>query len=151
MAPIFLNIVASDSTLWPTQPDFGSVSLAHVLARGRYELNHFVLLDMLCAMAYGVPQVVNYDTSVPAIVTDEPSVHGFPAELQIALADINNHYAHGFIAYDWQSIEQRILAWKAPVYPMLDEDSWTLVAQLAIYESWRHTVLIYLYMVGGFL
>ena len=103
---------------------------------------------MLYAMTHGVPQVLIYDTSVSAFPTDSVPFYGFPVELQIVLADINVCYAQGYAAHDWQKIEERIFAWDPPVYATMDEDAWKTSAQLAIHESWRHTILIYLYMVG---
>ncbi|KAF8606286.1 hypothetical protein BDV93DRAFT_542989 [Ceratobasidium sp. AG-I] len=145
MAPVFLKIVALDSSLWPSQHKF-SVSLAHVLASDRRELEHFVLLDMLYAMTHGLPQAIIYDTSVPAFTTQIVPFCGFPVELQIVLADINARCAQGYAAHDWRRLEKRIFAWEPPVCAAVDEDGWKISAQLAIHESWRHTMLIYLYM-----
>ncbi|KAG9086097.1 hypothetical protein FRC06_003272 [Ceratobasidium sp. 370] len=88
-APTFLQIVFSDSTLWSsTHHESIKVSLAHVLASTRYEITHFALLDMMCSMAYGLPQVIDYDTSVPPLRLDVHPVewvHGCPVELQMAI------------------------------------------------------------------
>ncbi|KAF8606265.1 hypothetical protein BDV93DRAFT_506341 [Ceratobasidium sp. AG-I] len=146
MAPVFLKIVASDSSLWPSQHGFLPVSLAHVLASDRRELEQFVLLDMLYAMTHGLPQVIIYDTSVPAFPTHSVPFYGFPVELQIILADINARCAQGCGFYDWQRTEARIFAWEPLVCATVDDDAWKTSAQLAIQESWRHTILIYLYM-----
>lgn len=151
MAPTFLDVIASEPTLWPDQYSSVSVSLAHINASNRHELQHFALIDMLCAMTYGLPQILDYDTSTPAFAASEAPVHGFHADLQIALADINKRCAQGSVAHDWQSIELRVLDWRPPVCATADEDAWKTVAQLAVDESWRHTILIYLYMVGVFL
>lgn len=102
-------------------------------------------------MACGLPQVIDYDTSVPAFATNNHTLHGFPAELQIVLVDINIRCFQNSVAHDWMVIEQRLLAWRSPVPDAADEDSWKTIAQLAVHESWRQTLLIYLYMVSGLL
>ncbi|QRW11317.1 Fungal specific transcription factor domain [Ceratobasidium sp. AG-Ba] len=47
---------------------------------------------------------------------------------------------------DWRSIEQELHEWKPFTRTALEEESWRGVVRLAVQESWRHTLLIYLYM-----
>ncbi|QRV82608.1 cytochrome P450 family protein [Ceratobasidium sp. AG-Ba] len=150
-APIFLQIVFMDFTLWLNYADISSLSLAHVLNSTNYELGRFVLLDALYSMAYGLPQVIEYDTSVPPFVSDiQPVewVHGCPVELIMALVDINKHF-NARICYgphpDWQPVEHRIKSWRSPVHTP-NHEAWKTVAKAAVHESWRHSLLIYLYM-----
>ncbi|KAG8739504.1 hypothetical protein FRC10_005567, partial [Ceratobasidium sp. 414] len=150
-APTFLQIVFSDPTLWPSTYDSIKVSLAHILASTRYEITHFALLDMMCSMAYGLPQVIDYDTSVPPLkanVNPVEWIHGCPVELQTVIVKINSLCNWNQIgpAPDWQCLEQELHDWRPPTCKVSEEESWRVVAQLAVRESWRHTLLIYLYM-----
>ncbi|KAF8606270.1 hypothetical protein BDV93DRAFT_521101 [Ceratobasidium sp. AG-I] len=146
LAPVFLQVVFSDSTLWPSDYYSTSVSLAHILASNRYELHCLALLDMLCSMTCGLPQVIEYDTSVPVFSTNKHSLDVFPAELQILLVEINTRCFQKSVANDWNGIEQRLLSWQPPLPAAADGDSWKTIVELAVYESWRQTLLIYLYM-----
>ncbi|KAF8606248.1 hypothetical protein BDV93DRAFT_521081, partial [Ceratobasidium sp. AG-I] len=149
MVPTFLQLAFSDSTLWPNHHNSTAVSVAHVLASDRYELGHFIYLDSMCSMVYGMPQVLEYDTSTPPLNRAMRPIQGcpiLPAQLHIALIDMNNLCGQIYIGDDWRSIEQRILSWEAPTRDTTDVESWRVITQLAIEESWRHTLLIYLYM-----
>ncbi|KAG8708929.1 hypothetical protein FRC08_018637 [Ceratobasidium sp. 394] len=150
-APTFLQIAFSDSTLRPSTHYSSNVSLAHVLASTRYETTHFALLDMMCSMAYGLPSVIDYDTSVPSLGADFHPVewvHGCPVGLQMIIVKINSlcHWNQIGPAPDWRCIEQELRDWRPCVCKFPEEESWRVVARLAVRESWRHTLLIYLYM-----
>ncbi|KAF8606238.1 hypothetical protein BDV93DRAFT_363907 [Ceratobasidium sp. AG-I] len=144
-APIFLQIVFSDPTLWPEGRSITAVSVAHILASTRYELSHFIHHDAFYTMAYAIPPTLEYDTSCPPFRTDIHAVEWIPAELHIALIEINARCALGYIAPDWRDIERRILSWQ----PHLDDstdDASQYIARLSERESWRQTLLAYLYM-----
>ncbi|KAG8744447.1 hypothetical protein FRC10_010117 [Ceratobasidium sp. 414] len=150
-APTFLQIVFSDPTLWPNPHNSTSVSLVHVLASTNYELSHFAMLDMMCSILYGLPQVVDYDTSIPpfdTVIHPAELVNGCPLELQIILVDINTRSAWKQIGpiLDWHDIERKLREWRPTARNSTREESWKTVARLAVQESWRHTLLIYLYM-----
>jgi hypothetical protein len=51
-------------------------------------------------------------------------------------------------ANEWVGLEMRTMAWEPRIAPITGEDSFEVVARLAVQESWRHTVLIYIYMVS---
>ncbi|QRV82564.1 Fungal specific transcription factor domain [Ceratobasidium sp. AG-Ba] len=102
-APSFLRIVSSDPAFWSDTCPPTKVSLAHVLASERYEVTHFALLDMMCALSYGLPQ-------------------------------------------DWYRVERELLDWKPSTRSVPGEEGWKAIARLAVRESWRHALLIYLYM-----
>ncbi|KAG9097867.1 hypothetical protein FRC06_007097 [Ceratobasidium sp. 370] len=127
-APAFLHMALAETTWRSTPPNPTSVSLAHLLASPRYKLVHFALLDSMCSMLYALPQVVDYDTSVPPFGED---VH--PVE-----RDGHN--------LDWKLIEQRLKSWNSVAHTSGEDESSKAVARLAVQESWRHTLLIYLYM-----
>jgi hypothetical protein len=153
MAPIFLQIVFAESALWPSLHNYTTISLTHILASTRYELGHFVMLDSLCSLTYGLPQVIEYDTSVPPSKVDIHPVewvHGCPTEFQIALFEINTlfHQSQDKAKPDWRPIEYRIKSWQPAARTSPEDESWKTVARLAVQESWRHTMLIYLYMVS---
>ncbi|KAG9092961.1 hypothetical protein FS749_015296 [Ceratobasidium sp. UAMH 11750] len=150
-APAFLQIALAETTWRWTSLNPTSVSLAHLLASSRYELSHFALLDSLCSMVYVLPHVIDYDTSVPPFGEDVNHVewvHGCPAEFQLILVDINNysHQRREGHDLDWQLTEQRLKSWKPEVQTSEEGESLRAVARLAVQESWRHTLLIYLYM-----
>ena len=147
MVPTFLQIAFSESSLWENQFDFTSISVAGVLASERAELAYFLLMDILCSMVYGVPQVLEYNTSTPPRGMYKYPLHGCAAEFQIILADINARCARCSVAEDWQAIEQRLLDWKVPFFDTESAEPWRATAQLAVQECWRQTLLIYLYMV----
>ncbi|KAG8701403.1 hypothetical protein FRC08_004096 [Ceratobasidium sp. 394] len=152
MAPTFLQLVFAEPTLWPDPTNFSSLSLAHVLNSTNYELSRFTLLDALHSMAFGLPQVIEYDTSIPPLhkgVWPSEWVHGCPIELQFALVEINKHCnARIRVAPepDWRPIEHRIKYWRPFAQHLPCSDSWKTIATLAVQESWRHTLLVYLYM-----
>ncbi|QRV96567.1 Fungal specific transcription factor domain [Ceratobasidium sp. AG-Ba] len=151
-APRFLQIIFSDSEFWTDNHGSMNISLARVLSSYRYEIIHFSLLDVVCSMAYGLPQVVDYDTSTLPFNRDthHPAewVHGCPIELQICLAKINALCSWSLMGPmpDWRPIEQELHEWKPFTRTALEEESWRGVVRLAVQESWRHTLLIYLYM-----
>ncbi|KAF8606233.1 hypothetical protein BDV93DRAFT_363816 [Ceratobasidium sp. AG-I] len=147
-APIFLQIVFSDPTLWPQGRSLTAVSVSHILGSMHYELGQFILLDVFCAMAYAIPPMLEYDTSCPPFRSEihlVEWVYGCPAEFHIALVDINARCALDHVAPDWRDIEQRILSWR----PRLDDsagEAWQQIGRVAVHETWRQTLLVYLYM-----
>ncbi|KAG8744454.1 hypothetical protein FRC10_010124 [Ceratobasidium sp. 414] len=151
-APIFLQLVFVDSSLWLDPTDFTSLSLAHVLASTHYELGRFVLVDALYSMAYGLPQVIEYDTSAAPFMSDVRPVewvHGCPVVLTMALVDINkrcNARRRVTPESDWRPIEHRIKSWMPETQAAPSGETWKSIARLAVHESWRHVSLIYLYM-----
>ncbi|KAG8763690.1 hypothetical protein FRC12_008439 [Ceratobasidium sp. 428] len=145
-APVFLQMALMEGA-W--QPNSLSVSVARLFASTRHELVQFVLQDSLCSMLYALPQVVDYDTSIQPSGEERHIVewvYGCPAEFQVALVDINAHIHHKpGKNIDWQLMEQSLKSWKPAVLDR-EGESWKAVARLAVHESWRHTLLIYLYM-----
>ncbi|CAE6436319.1 unnamed protein product [Rhizoctonia solani] len=148
-APAFLQTVYSDRTLWATDHPPTAVSMAHVLSSPRCELGTFIVMDTLYSMAYSLPQLVEYDTSVTSLPDELYGyswAHGCPTEFQIALAEINAR-RDGTGTRDWRVIEHSLLTWQSRPSPREAEwESWMVVAWLAVQESWRHALLAYLYM-----
>ncbi|KAG8738537.1 hypothetical protein FRC10_006741, partial [Ceratobasidium sp. 414] len=150
-APVFLRIALAEMARQPAAQPLSSISVARILASTRYELAHFILLDSLFSMLYALPQVVDYDTSVMPLESDVHPVewfHGCPATFQATLVDINSlfHRKQAESRLDWQSIEWYLKSWQPVVQASGDGESWGTIARLAIQESWRHSLLIYLYM-----
>ncbi|CAE6504043.1 unnamed protein product [Rhizoctonia solani] len=148
-APTFLEIVYSDPSLWPNPNGPPMVCMSKVAASNRFELGHFALMDVICSMAYGLPQVVQYET---ATAYPEPEVHPIewlhccPLEFQVCIAEMNECCAKSYVAPDWRTIEHRLLSYKKPMIAIDTTESWKSIARLAVLESWRQVLLIYLYM-----
>ncbi|KAG8683572.1 hypothetical protein FRC08_014208 [Ceratobasidium sp. 394] len=76
-------------------------------------------------------------------------VYGCPVPLEMALVDINkrcNARNRVVPEPDWRPIEHRIKSWVPTVQAAPSDEAWKSSARLAVHESWRHTLLIYLYM-----
>lgn len=152
--PAFLQLVFSNPTLWPASCDPTSIPLANMLTSPRHELSYFALMDSICAMVFGLSQQVEYDTSfdrLPPNSNFHEWLHSSPAEFQIRLAEINACRDKSPIAPNWREIEHRLVTWQAQASRQAPEwESWVVVAWLAVQESWRHTLLTYLYMVRAY-
>ncbi|CAE6485965.1 unnamed protein product [Rhizoctonia solani] len=148
-APTFLEIVYSDPTLWADSNGPPMACISKIVASTRFELGYFALMDIICSMAYGLPQVVNYETATlfpEAEVHPIEWVHGCPLEFQVCMAEMNKRCTMDHIAPGWHVIEYRLLSYKSPITKMDNTQSWQTVAQLAVLESWCQVLLIYLYM-----
>ncbi|CAE6436379.1 unnamed protein product [Rhizoctonia solani] len=148
VTPVFLELVFSNPILWPNHSEFTQVSLLNVLSSGSHELAYFVLMDCTCAMAFGLPQHVEYDTTVYSRISS-PShqwAHGTPTEFHAALADINACRDNTSTGRDWREIEHSLLTWQSQPGEYTFTESWMTIAWYAVQESWRLALLIYLYM-----
>ncbi|KAF8712174.1 hypothetical protein RHS03_01292, partial [Rhizoctonia solani] len=148
-APTFLEIVYSDPGLWPDPSGPPAVCMSKVITSTRFELGHFALMDVLCSMAYGLPQVIDYETatlSPEAEIHPIEWVHGCPLEFQICIALMNDRCTKSYVAPDWQMIEHRLQSYKVRLTLVDQTESWRNIARLAVVESWRQALLIYLYM-----
>ncbi|CAE7170966.1 unnamed protein product [Rhizoctonia solani] len=150
--PTFFEIVNFDSSLWPNPNGPPVPCIAKIIASTRFKLAHFALVDVLCSMAYGLPQVVNYETATLVPETEiHPIawVHCFPLEFQVCIAEMNQRCAKSYVAPDWHIMEHRLLSYQMPVVATDGADSWKTIVRLAVLESWRQVLLIYLYMLFG--
>ncbi|KAG8697620.1 hypothetical protein FRC11_014960, partial [Ceratobasidium sp. 423] len=148
--PAFLQEVYSLPGLWLNTTDPTLIPLLRIIGSGHHALSSFTLTDCICAMIFGLPQQVEYDTSVGPFPKDFLShewAHGAPAEFQILLADINACRDKRPGARDWRELEHVLVHWEAQ-YTQHDGtwESWMVIAWLAVQESWRLTLLIYLYL-----
>ncbi|KAJ1305581.1 hypothetical protein OPQ81_000581 [Rhizoctonia solani] len=151
--PGFLQLVATDTNLYVEHPNGNLVvSFPRTLGSSQYELKRFVMCDTIAALVLGVPPLVEYAYNGEC---DPEShglewIHGVPVTLIKAISQVNSWRSGSRVTLDdWQALERCVLAWEPqPVnYKPDGEDSATgSVARLAVQESWRHVVLIYIYM-----
>ncbi|KAL5633970.1 hypothetical protein ACGC1H_005978 [Rhizoctonia solani] len=148
VTPAFLQSAFSNPALWPSGSNPAYIPLMSILTMGSHELAYFTLIDCACAMAFGLPQLVEYDTTMYALPT--PSSHQWahcsPTEFQVVLAEINACRDKSPAARDWREIERWLLAWQSRPGEHTFTESWMTVAWYAVQESWRLVLLIYLYL-----
>ncbi|KAG8743391.1 hypothetical protein FRC10_012117 [Ceratobasidium sp. 414] len=150
--PTFFQLVAADSSLWSERQGL-LVSFPRALATQRYEIRRFVFYDTMIAFILGLPPLVEYDLSEFPIISElaQPLewVHGIPAELLVNIVQVNawrTVYPGVANATGWVDLETRTLAWEAKAEEIRGDDSFGVVTRLAVQESWRHAVLVYIYM-----
>ncbi|KAG8701398.1 hypothetical protein FRC08_004101 [Ceratobasidium sp. 394] len=154
MAPTFMHIAFADPTLWPRDPSSNGISLAHILVCSQYELGRFVFIDATMSLTFGLPPLIEYDTSHPVIPTPEVHpmewIHGCPPAFAYSIIKINSWRAQnpgGCAEPDtWREMEAATWAWRPTCDYGPDSESWRTVARFATQEGWRHAVLIYLYL-----
>ncbi|KAF8686359.1 hypothetical protein RHS04_00147 [Rhizoctonia solani] len=149
-APIFLQTAYSYPELWPENADLTCIPLVSIATSKYHELSMFVAMDCTCAVAFGVPQQVEYDVScTPLSSTPHPHewIHGTPTEFLVLLAEINASRDGCPRARGWKDIEHELVTWMGrPTQHDETWESWMVVAWLAVQESWRLTLLAYLYL-----
>ncbi|QRV82476.1 Fungal specific transcription factor domain [Ceratobasidium sp. AG-Ba] len=154
IAPLFVQLAFADPNLWPRHPLSNGVSLAHALASSQYEIGRFIFIEMTTSLIFGVPPLVEYDTSEPVLPSDHEHpmewVHGCPPDFVISIVKINQWRARypsdGAAIAPWKEIETNTWRWRPTCNHGTDPDSRRLVTRFAAQEGWRHAVLIYLYM-----
>ncbi|KAJ1311816.1 hypothetical protein OPQ81_010278 [Rhizoctonia solani] len=148
-APSFLQMVYSDPTLSPIEPHPTLVSIAHLLASSRYGPACYALMDVKGSMVYGVPQILDYNTGIELFHAEPHPLEWFdcfPGEFLIPLAKINVCRDQNSTE-SWRNIEQELVSWEPrPKFDPKGLESWKLIAWRALQETWRHTLLIYLYL-----
>ncbi|KAG8777535.1 hypothetical protein FRC12_000322 [Ceratobasidium sp. 428] len=152
-APMFFQLFAADPSLWFEQNGRLLISLSRALSAERYEIRRFVFYDTMLALVLGLPPLVEYDSSEFPIISElvEPldGVHGVPIELIVNIVQVNAwRAAHLGVpnADGWMGLEVRTLTWDPRTEEIQGGDSYEVVTRLAVQESWRHAVLIYIYM-----
>ncbi|CEL54141.1 hypothetical protein RSOLAG1IB_06852 [Rhizoctonia solani AG-1 IB] len=153
----FLEIAFSEPALWTSKGTSMSISLIRALSSTRGEINRFACMDVMAALALGLPTLAMYDASLDGLDTpvfhSMEYIHGCPSEFLAALVEVHNwrmQYPEAVCNQEqWQLIEERIMS----MHQSHDEadtrtaDSAQLIIRLAVRESWRHAALIYLYLV----
>ncbi|CAE6378494.1 unnamed protein product [Rhizoctonia solani] len=149
VAPNFLQMIYSDPTLWPTQSDPTLVSIAHLLACPSFGPAYYMLMDIMGSMIYGVPHLMDYNTDIKLFHAEpHPAewIDCFPGEFMILLAKINACRDQRSTE-DWRNIERQLIAWEPrPKFEPKGLESWKVVAWLALQETWKQTLLMYLYL-----
>ncbi|CUA73182.1 Retinoblastoma-related protein [Populus trichocarpa] [Rhizoctonia solani] len=149
IAPTFLQVVYSDPRLWPYGCNPAYIPLSKILLSEVQELAFFALMDCTCAMAFGLPHQVEYDTTVYSPPAHSPShqwAHSTPAHFQLLLADINACRDKSPNARKWREIESCLQTWRFQSEEDTFTESWMTIAWYAVQESWRLALLAYLYM-----
>ncbi|EUC60490.1 fungal zn(2)-cys(6) binuclear cluster domain protein [Rhizoctonia solani AG-3 Rhs1AP] len=148
VTPAFLQSVFSNPALWPEGSNPAYIPLMSVLSMGSHELAYFALIDCACATAFGLPQLVEYDTTLytPPGSSSHQWAHCSPTEFQVVLAEINACRDKSPVARDWREIERWLLEWQSRPGEHTFTESWMTVAWYAVQESWRLALLIYLYL-----
>ncbi|CEL53629.1 Pc22g04960 [Rhizoctonia solani AG-1 IB] len=91
-APIFLQHVYSLPEIWLGSSDPTTIPLMNIIGSKHHALVAFTLFDCTCAMAFGLPQQVDYDTSIGVFPKDflpHEWAYSTPTEFHILLAEIN--------------------------------------------------------------
>ncbi|EUC53638.1 fungal Zn(2)-cys(6) binuclear cluster domain protein, putative [Rhizoctonia solani AG-3 Rhs1AP] len=149
VASHFLQMIYSDPTLWSSQSDPILVSIAHLLASVNYGPPSYMVMDIMGSMIYGLPQLVDYNTNIKLFHAEPHPVEWidcFPGEFMILLAKINACRDQRSTE-DWQDIERELVSWEPrPKFQLKGLESWKSVAWLALQETWKQTLLMYLYL-----
>ncbi|KAH7322343.1 fungal-specific transcription factor domain-containing protein [Rhizoctonia solani] len=144
--PTLLRLAYYYPEIWTEK---GMISPSQVMLHNKYEIFHFIWVDNIAAMVLGTPTFLPYDTTEAAHRSQLRMewIWGCPEEFIIQCARMNmirslergrRNWGH------WKNIETEIIEWE-PIVEM-SNDSRDAVARLAVHESWRHAMLIYLYM-----
>ncbi|CAE6519233.1 unnamed protein product [Rhizoctonia solani] len=150
--PRFLHLVAADPSLYLEHPSNSLVvSFPRTFSAPRYELKRFVMYDTAASLVLGLPPLVEYgyDCECDSSSHGLEWIHGVPVALVQIVSQINSWRAGSRVTPldDWEALERRLLSWEPRLMVPDGEDSDAgNIGRLAIQESWRHTVLIYLYM-----
>ncbi|KAG8744027.1 hypothetical protein FRC11_013659, partial [Ceratobasidium sp. 423] len=148
--PTFLQAVYSLPDLWSRDSDLTLIPLMRIISSEHRALSTFVLMDAICAMVFGLPPQVEYDTRaapVPKGILPHERAHTSPIEFQVLLADINACRVNSVETGDWKGIEHVSLNWQGQfIRDGPGWESWMMVAWLAVQESWRLSLVLYLYL-----
>ncbi|CUA74879.1 hypothetical protein RSOLAG22IIIB_11547 [Rhizoctonia solani] len=151
--PIFLQLAIKFANLWQ---DDSTISLSRTLHFEGYELANFVVLDTIASLAFGIPSLIRYDTTIysadhkPQRFQFLEPVYACPIIVFMALAQVNECRVSRLMGQDnkasenMEEYETAVRNWK-PRVDYGDPPS-ELIARLAVQESWRQAALIYLYM-----
>ncbi|KAJ1305773.1 hypothetical protein OPQ81_010503 [Rhizoctonia solani] len=145
--PLWYRFAAKIPSMWSSG---STVSLAYAISTPRYEISKFILWDIIYAVAFGIPSILQYDTTHLSMDTRQTPlewVYGCPLPFVILLAKINAFRSTCVPTNpgDWQEVEMHLKQW-SPKPTYADKDSCKAIGRFAIQESWRQALYIYLYM-----
>ncbi|CAE6390628.1 unnamed protein product [Rhizoctonia solani] len=144
--PTFLRLAYQHPEIWTKR---GMISLSQVMLYAKYEIFSFIWTDNIAAMVLGTSTFLPYDTTALANHSQFRMewIWGCPEEFIVQCARINSSWSSEGEYNDWSQwkrIEKELVEWE-PI-PESSTDSRDAIARLAVQESWRHAMLIYLYM-----
>ncbi|QRV96385.1 Fungal specific transcription factor domain [Ceratobasidium sp. AG-Ba] len=154
MAPIFMQIAATDPVLWSHHSPNG-ISLAHALVSPTFDLGRFICMDIVASLVFGTPPLIEYDTTHPMIDSSVKHTmewsYGCPPEFTFLIVKINQWRARRLDSCHegpppWKEMDHLIWAWRSRCDYGPDPESGRLVMRFSVQEGWRHALLIYLYM-----
>ncbi|CAE6498933.1 unnamed protein product, partial [Rhizoctonia solani] len=144
--PTLLRLAYCYPEIWTEK---GMISPSRVMLHNKYEVFNFIWVDNIAAMVLGTSTFLPYDTTATAHRSQFGMewIWGCPEEFIIQCARINmirSSEEGQRNSGQWKNIESEIIEWE----PVVEQsnDSRDTVARLAVQESWRHAMLIYLYM-----
>ncbi|KAJ1305697.1 hypothetical protein OPQ81_010434 [Rhizoctonia solani] len=145
--PTLLRLAYHYPEIWTKE---GMISPSQVMSHAKYEIFNFIWVDNVAAMVLGAATFLPYDTTSRRPHSSQLQtewIWGCPEDFIIQCARINMIRSSERLHSgwnQWKEIETEIIKWE-PVAEKSNE-SRDAVARLAVQESWRHTMLIYLYM-----
>ncbi|CAE6482548.1 hypothetical protein ACGC1H_000016 [Rhizoctonia solani] len=146
--PALLRLAYCYPGIWTKR---GVISPSQVMLHNKYEIFQFIWIDNISAMVLGTPTFLPYDTMARGphrspLQMQMEWIWGCPEEFIIQCARINTIRNSGeqYNNNLWKDIETEIIEWKPTAEK--SNDSRDAVARLAVQESWRHAMLMYLYM-----
>ncbi|CAE6436950.1 unnamed protein product [Rhizoctonia solani] len=144
--PTLLRLAYRHPEIWTKS---GLISISQVMSCAKYEIFNFIWMDNIVAMVLGTSTFLPYDITGQASHSrfQMEWIWGCPQEFVIQCARINKlRFSAGGQSglNQWKGIERELMEWE-PVSESTN-DSRDVVARLAVQESWRHAMLIYLYM-----
>ncbi|CUA67701.1 hypothetical protein RSOLAG22IIIB_13532 [Rhizoctonia solani] len=147
--PVFLCLVATDSSLHIEHPGGLVTSFPRTLGALRWEIQCFVMYDAITPLLLGTPPLVEYGYNGecdPASHNLE-WLHGIPVVFIEIISQVNSWRAGSRAPPldDWHKLEMRVLAWQSQLKAEGNASD-NLTVKLAIQEGWKHVVLIYIYM-----
>ncbi|CAE6503985.1 unnamed protein product [Rhizoctonia solani] len=152
--PLFLALTAKFQELWAND---SSISFRHALAHSQSEIPHFVFLDTVASLVFGIAPLIHYDvTFYPKVQSLRRShiewAHGCSPIVVLLLATVNSWRAARFIdpthpipTLGEQQIFKAYLQEWNPTIGYGDQPA-VVMGRLAVQECWKHAVLIYMYM-----
>jgi hypothetical protein len=147
-----MRLASAYPSIWT---NLGAISLPRAIKLASSDISRFVWLDTIMAFVFGTPPLLYYDTPSQrkAQVEDRDLewIHGCPEEFVVLIGRVNAWRSSFCIeqglpfSNPWTEIEAEAKGWAPPACK--PTKSWDSVVRLAVQESWRHSLLIYVYMV----
>ncbi|CAE6431130.1 unnamed protein product [Rhizoctonia solani] len=149
LLPVFLCLVAADSSLHIEYSGGLVTSFPRTLGAPQYELQWFVMYDAIASLLLGTPPLAEYGYNGecdPASHSLEWA-HGIPVTFIEIVSQVSSWRAGSRVPPldDWRKLEMRVLGWRSQLKAE-GKASDNLTVKLAIQEGWKYVTLIYIYM-----